>query len=203
MHVQGKELLEAHGGFRCFRLASGAVAVNGALEEADGVEGWVNALLFAEWIPFEWRRATPQIGRRSQRPWLGRGEDANGHLKSRDDAIPIMIHGLQGAAKLVYNEGRDSTSSAYYEVSDDEVNEELSTSRCRHPNQVGVADDVQDDESPTATPQVLLNSSREFESTGRRFDVSSLAGLSTGKWVSKFKRESSPTLQASKPKTSK
>ena len=51
-----------------------------------------------------------------------------------------MIHGLQGAAKLVYNVGRDSTSSAYYEVSDDEVNEELSTSRCRHPNQVGIAD---------------------------------------------------------------
>jgi hypothetical protein len=136
MHVQGKELIEAHGGLRCFRLASGAVAVNSALEEADGVEGRINALLFAERIPFEWRRATPQIGRRSQRPWLGRGEDANGHLKSRDDAISIMIHGLQGAAKLVNNVGRDSTSSAYCEVSDDEVTKESSTSRFRHPNQV-------------------------------------------------------------------
>ena len=136
MHVQGKELLEAHGGFRCFRLASGAVAVNGALEEADRVEGWVNALLFAERIPFEWRRATPQIGRRSQRPWLGRGEDANGHLKSRDDAISIMIHGLQGAAKLVNNVGRDScaldrTSCAYSEVSDGAYYKESSTNISR------------------------------------------------------------------------
>jgi hypothetical protein len=136
MHVQGKELIEAHGGLCCFRLASGAVAVNSTLEEADSVEGRINALLFAERIPFEWRRATPQIGRRSQRPWLGRGEDANGHLKSRDDAISIMIHGLQGAAKLVNNVGRDSTSSAYCEVSDDEVTKESSTSRFRHPNQV-------------------------------------------------------------------
>jgi hypothetical protein len=37
MHVQGKELIEAHGGFRCFRLAGGAVTVNSALEEADSV----------------------------------------------------------------------------------------------------------------------------------------------------------------------
>ena len=136
MHVQGKELIEAHGGLRCFRLASGAVAVNSALEEADGVEGRINALLFAERIPFEWRRATPQIGRRSQRPWLGRGEDANGHLKSRDDAISIMIHGLQGAAKLVNNVGRDScaldcTSCAYYEVSDGAYDKESSTNRSR------------------------------------------------------------------------
>jgi hypothetical protein len=47
-----------------------------------------------------------------------------------------MIHGLQGAAKLVNNVGRDSTSSAYCEVSDDEVTKESSTSRFRHPNQV-------------------------------------------------------------------
>ena len=47
-----------------------------------------------------------------------------------------MIHGLQGAAKLVNNVGRDScaldcTSCAYYEVSDGAYDKESSTNRSR------------------------------------------------------------------------
>jgi hypothetical protein len=47
-----------------------------------------------------------------------------------------MIHGLQGAAKLVNNVGRDSfaldrTSCAYYEVSDGAYYKESSTNRSR------------------------------------------------------------------------